>query len=322
MKKTLQHLAAGWLLATLAATAQAQAWPSKPIKYIVPFPPAGATDLMSRPLAEKLQERLRQPVVIENIGGAGGSIGVGRLAQAAPDGYTIGLGNSATHTITPHLLAKVPYDPSSSFTPISIINEYVNVLVVNPALPAADMAQFLALARSKPGGLSYASSGNGSSNHLSSELLASQARVKFNHVPYKGNGPALTDVAAGHADWMFGTISEVRPFVQAGRVRAIGISGLARDPQLPDVPPVRDTLPDFQVVGFMAVFAPAGLPPEVAQRLSSEVNAILRTPEMIERYAAGGMKATPSTPQDLAARVQRDLALWKRVIQDAGIKVE
>jgi tripartite-type tricarboxylate transporter receptor subunit TctC len=310
------------LLAAAVASPMAQTWPAQPIKYIVPFPPAGATDIISRPIAEQLQQRLKQPVVIENIGGAGGSIGMTRLAQAPADGYTIGLGNSATHTITPHLLAKVPYDPMADFTPVSLLNEYVNVLVVSPGLPAKDMKEFLALARSKPGSLSYGTAGNGSSNHLTSEMLASQAGVRFNHVPYKGNGPALSDVAAGHVDWMFGTISEVRPFVLAGKVRAIGISGKTRDPLLPDVPPVRDTLPDFEVVGFMGLFAPAKLPAPVLARLNAEINAILSTPEMVERLASQGMKARPSTPEELAARVKRDHALWKSVIAAAGIKPE
>lgn len=304
------------------AVAQAQTWPTQAIKYIVPFPPGGATDMMSRPLAEKLQQRLGQPVVIENIGGAGASIGSTRLAQARPDGYVIGLGNSASHTITPHLLAKAPYDPLKDFTPIAMINEYVNILVVNPALPAADMKEFLALARSKPGGLRYGSAGNGSSNHLTSEVLASQAGVKFTHVAYKGNGPAVTDVMAGHIDWMFGTVSEVLPLVQSGKLRALGTSGRSRDALLPAVPPVGDGVPGFEVVGFMAVFGPANMPPAVVQRLNAEITTILQTPEIVDRYAAGGMKATPSTPGQLADRVRRDHAMWKRVIDAAGIKAE
>ena len=318
----LKTLFAVLAVAVASSTCLAQNWPNQPVKYIVPFPPGGATDLISRPLADKLRERLGQPVVIENIGGAGGSIGVTRLAHAPADGYVIGLGNSATHTITPHLLASVPYDPSNDFTPISMLNEYVNVLVVSPGLPAKDMKEFLALAKSKPGGLSYGSAGNGSSNHLTSELLASQAGVRFTHVPYKGNSAALTDVAAGHVNWMFGTISEVRAFVQAGKVRALGTSGKTRDPLLPDVPPIRDSLPNFEMVGFMGLFGPAKLPPAIVARLNADVVAILSAPDMVERLAAQGMKATPSTPDELAARVKRDNALWKSVIAAAGIKPE
>lgn len=304
------------------AAAHAQTWPTHAVKYIVPFPPGGATDLMSRPLAEKLQQRLKQPIVIESIGGAGGSIGAARLAQAKADGYVIGLGNSASHTITPHLLAKPPYDPLRGFTPIAMINEYVNILVVNPALGVRDMKEFLALAGKKPGALRYGSAGNGSSNHLTAEVLASQAHVKFTHAPYKGNGPAITDVIAGHIDWMFGTISEVLPYVESGKLIALGTSGSSRDPLLPRVPPIADAVPNFQVTGFMAVFGPANMPATVVQRLNSEINTILKTPDIVERYASAGMKATPSSPQELATRVRTDYALWKRVMETAGIKAE
>lgn len=318
----LKKLFGAAAIAFMAASASAQEWPSQAIKYIVPFPPGGATDLMSRPLAEKLQQRLGQPVVIENIGGAGGSIGAARLSKSKADGYVIGLGNSASHTITPHLLAKPPYDASNDFTPISMLNEYVNILVVNPGLPVRDMKEFIALARSKPGGLTYGSAGKGSSNHLTSEVLAAQSGVKFTHVAYKGNSPALSDVMAGHIDWMFGTVSEVLPFVQAGKLRALGTSGRTRDALLPEVPPVADALPGFEVVGFMALFGPAGMPPEIVEKLNSEVTAILRSPEIVQRYTAAGMKAVPSTSKELAERVRRDKAMWKRVIDTAGLKAD
>lgn len=304
------------------ATAYAQDWPSRPIKYIVPFPPGGATDLISRPLAEKLQERLGQPVVVENIGGAGASIGVTRLKQAAPNGYTIGLGNSASHTITPHLLAKPTYDPLSDFTPIAMLTEYANVLVVSQQLPAKDMKEFLALSRSKPGGLTYGSAGNGSSNHLSAALMAQLAGLQFTHVPYKGNSAAISDVVAGHTDWMFATISEIRPFLQSGRLRALGISSRTRDSLMPEVAPIADTVAGFEVVGFMGLFAPAKLPPAIAARLTSEVNKILHSPDMVERFAAQGMRAHTSTPDELAARVKRDYAVWKSVLDAAGLKPE
>ena len=304
------------------ATVNAQNWPAQPIKYIVPFPPGGATDQISRPLAEKLQERLGQPVVVENIGGAGASIGVSRLKQAAPNGYTIGLGNSASHTITPHLLAKSPYDPLTDFTPIAMLTEYANVLVVSPQLPVKDMKEFLALSRSKAGGLTYGSAGSGSSNHLSSALMAQLAGLRYTHIPYKGSGPAIADVVAGHTDWMFATISEIRPFLQGGRLRALGISSRTRDSLMPELAPIADTVPGFEVVGFMGLFAPAKLPPAIAARLSSEVNKILTSPDMVERFTAQGMRARASTQEELAERVKRDYALWKSVMDSAGIKPE
>lgn len=310
------------VLVALASASLAQDWPSQPIKYIVPFPPGGATDIISRPLADKLRERLGQAVVIENIAGAGASIGVGRLKQAKADGYTIGLGNSASQTITPHLLAKVPYDPLTDFTPISMLTEYANVLVVSTQSPARDMKEFLALAKSKSTGLSYGSAGNGSSNHLSSALLAQSTGLKFTHVPYKGSSAAMTDLMGGQVDWMFATISEVKPFVLAGKMRALGISSKTRDALLPDVPPIADTVPGYEVVGFMGLFAPAKLPPAVTARLNSEVNAILKSPDMVERFAAQGMRARTSTPDELAARVKRDYATWKSLVTAAGIKAE
>lgn len=310
------------MLTAMASTAMAQDWPSQPIKYIVPFPPGGATDIISRPLADKLRERLGQAVVIENIGGAGASIGVGRLKQAKADGYTIGLGNSASQTITPHLLAKVPYDPLSDFTPISMLTEYANVLVVSTQSPVRDMKEFLALAKSKPNGLSYGSAGSGSSNHLSSALLGQATGLPFTHVPYKGSSAAMTDLMGGQVDWMFATISEIKPFVQAGKMRALGISSKTRDALLPDVPPIADTVPGYEVVGFMGLFAPAKLPPAITARLTSEVNAILKSPDMIERFAAQGMRARTSTPDELAARVRHDHAMWKAVVTAAGIKAE
>jgi tripartite-type tricarboxylate transporter receptor subunit TctC len=310
------------VLLTIACASAAQDWPSQPIKYIVPFPPGGATDIISRPLADKLRERLGQPVVVENIGGAGASIGTTRLKQAKPDGYTIGLGNSASHTITPHLLARSPYDPLTDFTPISMLTEYANVLVVSSQSPARDMKEFLALAKSKPGGLSYGSAGNGSSNHLSSALLAQSTGLQFTHVPYKGSNAAMTDLMGGQIDWMFATISEIRPFLQAGRLRALGISSKTRDALLPEVAPIAETVPGYEVLGFMGLFAPAKLPPSITARLNSEVNSILKSPEMVERFALQGMRARTSTPEELAARVKRDHALWKSLVSAAGIKPE
>ena len=305
-----------------SAALHAQPWPAKPIRYIVPFPAGGSTDLISRHLAEKLPSRLGTPVVIENLGGAGGAIGLARVMQAPADGYTIGLGNSATHTILPHLLIKVPFDASADFTPISLLAEYTNVLVVNTNLPARNLKEFLALAKSRPGVMTYASAGTGSSNRLTSELLAKQAGVRFTHVPYKGNAPALADVVGGHIDWMFATVSEVRAFVQAGRLRALGISGRTRDALLPDVPPLADTLRDFEVVGFMALFGPARLPAPIVERLNAEVKAILGAPDMLERLAALGMQARSSSPEELATRIRTDSALWKSVITAAGISPE
>ncbi|HEY9281095.1 MAG TPA: tripartite tricarboxylate transporter substrate binding protein [Eoetvoesiella sp.] len=306
----------------LLSAATAQTWPTHAITYIVPFQAGGSTDTLSRILSDKLKDRLGQPVIIENRGGVGGMIGVAHLASSAPDGYTIGLGNSASHTITPNIQTKVPYDPKADFTPISLLAEYANILVVNPRMPATDLKSFLKLAKERKGKLTYGSSGVGSSNHLSSELLASKAGVKFTHIPYKGNTQAMTDVVAGHVDWMFATASEVAPFVKSGQVRALGTSGLKPEALLPQVPPISQTLPGYEVIGFMALFAPANIPSTVANRLNKEVNAVLALPDIAEKYAAMGLKAVPSTQQQLAQRVAQDYDLWKNVIKEAGIKPE
>lgn len=309
--------------AMLRSPASAQdAWPSQPIKYIVPFPAGGSTDMISRVLADELRQRLGQPVVIENVGGAGASIGTTRLKQAKPDGYTIALGNSASHTITPHLLAKPPYDALTDFTPISILTDYANVLVVADAAPAKDMAQFLSWAKSKPGGLTYGSAGVGSSNHLSSALLGQMTKAEFTHVPYKGNSAALTDLMGGQTDWMFATVSEVSPFVSSGKLRALGISSSSRDALMPDIKPIAETVPGYEVIGFMGLFGPANLPQPIAARLNREVVDILRAPAIVERFVTQGMRPRTSTPAELDDRVKKDFATWKSVIQSADIKPE
>ena len=268
------------------------------------------------------QECLGKPVLVENIAGAGASIGTTRLKQARADGYTVALGNSASHTITPHLLAKPPYDPLTDFTPISLLTEYANVLVVASQSPAQGLKQFLALAKSKPGGLTYGSAGNGSSNHLGAALLGQMAQLNFTHVPYKGSGAAITDLMGGQTDWMFATISEIKPFLVSGKLRALGISSKLRDPLLPDVAPIAEQVPGYEVVGFMGLFAPANLPPAITARLNREVVDILRSPEMVERFAAQGMRARTSTPDELSARVKKDFATWKTVVERTGLKPE
>ncbi|GAA5236462.1 tripartite tricarboxylate transporter substrate binding protein [Verticiella sediminum] len=305
---------------TLAATAvAADTWPSRSIRYIVPFGAGGSTDTLSRVIAERLQQRLGQPVVIENIGGVGGSIGMARLSRAVPDGYTIGLGNTASHAITPVIQPVKPYDPIEGFTPITLLAEYHNVLVVNAALPAKDLSEFIALAQRSDTPLAYGSSGVGSSNHLTSELLARGAGANFTHIPYKGNNEAMTAVAAGHVDWMFATASEVQPFVAAGKVRALATSGQDTEPLLPDVPPIASVLPGFSVVGWMALFGPSHLPKAIADRINKEVVDILADPQVAARYEALGLRVVASTQAEATRRVAEDYESWKAVSEAAGV---
>lgn len=312
----------GAAMAGTSMRAFAQAWPAQPIKYIVPFPPGGATDVISRAVADKLREKLGQPIVIENVPGAGGAIGSARLKQAPADGYTIGFGNSATLTITPHLNKRPGYDPLVDFTPITMLTEYSNFLVVSSSSKVTNMKEFLALARSKARGLNYGSAGPGSSNHLSAALLASKAGLTMTHVPYKGNSAALSDLLAGQIDCMFAGLSEVMPFVQEKRLRVLGVTAKARDPLLPQVEPIAETVPGYEMTGFMGVFAPARLPAAIAARLTHDVQDVLRAPDLVERFAGQGLRVKSSSPEELAARVKRDHAMWKAVIAAAGITAE
>ena len=309
---TLTH-AAAW-----ADDAVASSWPDHALRFIVPFPPGGATDIISREVAAKLQESLGEPVVVENIGGASGSIGVGRLAKAKSDGYTIGLGNSGTFTMTPYL-QKVPYDARKDFTPISMLTEYSNVLVVGRKMKATSLTEFIKEAQSSSEGLTYGSAGNGSSNHMTGVLFGNATKLSFLHIPYKGNSPALLAVIGGQLDWMFATVSEIKPFLESGKLRVLGVSSMDSDPLLPGVSPISDTVPGFNVVGFMGLFGPANLPANTTTKLSNEVNRILKDPQVIEKFSLLGMRAKPSTPEELAARVDADGALWKKAIGEGHI---
>lgn len=293
-------------------------WPDHAIRFIVSFPPGGATDIISREVAARLQESMKQPVVVENIGGASGSIGVGRLAKAKNDGYTIGLGNSGTFTMTPYLQA-VPYDPRADFTPISMLTEYSNVLVVGKKMKANSLAEFFKEAQSSSQALTYGSAGNGSSNHMTGVLFGNATKLKFLHVPYKGNNPALLAVMGGELDWMFATISEIKPFLESGKLRALGVSSLEPDPLLPSVAPINHAVPGFNVIGFMGLFGPANIPADITSKLSNEVNQILTNRQVIEKFSRLGMRANPSTPEELTKRVDSDGAIWKKAIADGQV---
>jgi tripartite-type tricarboxylate transporter receptor subunit TctC len=304
------------------ALAQGASWPTRPIRYIVPFPPGGATDVISRPVAEAMREELGQPVIIENIGGAGGSIGVARIARAAPDGYTIGLGNTGAMTVNPSLSADTGYDPLHDFTPISLLTEYDNLLLVPAASPVQNLRELVALSHARPGGIAYASAGIGSSNHLSSEMLRSTTGAVMDHVPYRGSAQALLDLTAGRVAFMFDVFSTAIPTVRGGQTRVIATTGRARHPLLPEVPTIAETYPGFETVGWMAVFAPRGVPVAIRDRLNAAVLHALGRPELAARLAELGYAQRSSTPDELGARVARDLALWGGVIRAANIKSE
>src|SRR5437773_1916271 len=277
-------------LLLLVSTSVLGQYPSKPLKWIVPFPPGGPTDSFSRPVAAKLAELLGQPVVVENVAGAGASIGTDRVAKSAPDGYTVGLATTGTHAINPHLYgARLPYDALKDFTPLTLAVRYVNVLVINPHVPVNNVAELVAYAKANPGKVSFGSAGNGSSNHLSGEVLKYVSGAPMQHVPYKGSAPALTDVIAGNITGMFDILVTSLPQAKAGRVRALAVTSATRSPFAPDVPTMAESgVPGYSEAGsdlWFGIIAPAGLPAAVTAKLNEALIHAIRMPEMQQRLA-------------------------------------
>jgi tripartite-type tricarboxylate transporter receptor subunit TctC len=323
IQKLFQVLATAAFTLTAGAGALAQEnWPSRPIRFITPFAVGGPLDQASRVLAPKLAEALGQPVVIENISGGGSTVGIARLATSAPDGYTIAMGHVGSLSIGPHLYPKVGYDPLTSFAPITVLADYTNVMVVNANEPYKTVAEVLRAARDNPGKITYGSAGNGSSNHLSGALLASMAGVQMTHVPFRGTAPAMNELLAGRLTFMFDVLLNSMPQIQAGKLRALGVTNQTGLAQLPGVPPVSRTVPGYDVVGWVALLAPAGTPPRIVERLHAEVEKIMKMPDVIAAYGKVGFDARTSTPQELHALMKKDLELWGPVVKAAGAKAD
>ncbi len=312
-------LLASLLLSATACFAQSD-WPAKPIRMIAPFAAGGPTDHASRTLAPKLAEALGRPVVVENIVGAGSTLGTGRIAQADPDGYTIGLGHVGALAIAPAMYDKLPYDPLKGFTLISLVSDYVNILVVRADGPIRSVNELLALARSQPGKLTYGSAGIGSSNHLSGELLVSMAGVQLTHVPYKGSAPAMVDLIGGRLDFMFDVLLNSMPNVQSGKLRVLGVTGRNPLPALPGVPTVAEAVPGFEVLGWAGLVGPAGLPSAIVERLHAEIGRIMKMPDVIKSFASIGFDARTSTGSEFRELLIHDLKLWDPIIRSAGIR--
>ena len=315
-------------LACAAATfqpvsASAQAWPSKPIRLMVPFPPGGSTDIVARIVAQKLGERLGQSIVIENRGGGGGTIGTAQLAKAAPDGYSLGVASTSTHVVAPSVYAKLDYDPVKDFAPISLMAVSPYLLVVHPSLPAKTLTEFIALAKAQPGKFNYASAGIGSTTHLAMEMLKSAADIQVLHIPYNGNGPAGGAVMGGQVEALFGSLPSVLPHAKSGRVRALAVGTPIRSPSLPDVPTVAESgYPGFDASIWLAFVAPAGTPQPIIDRLNKEVVALVGTAEMREAIAKAGAEPISSTPAELATTIRDGVARYAQIIKAAGIKPE
>jgi len=316
--------AAAALLLSLSAGAQTvPAWPSKPIKWVVPFPPGGAMDVIARTLGEKAARDLGQAVVIENRPGAGGNIGADYVAKQPADGYTI-LITSIGMATNKALYPRLTYDPVRDFAPISLLAVVPNVLVVNAAKTAdRSVKEVVARAQKEPDKLTYASAGNGTSIHLAGEVFASMAGVQITHIPYKGSGPAVTDMLGGQVDLMFDSVTSARPHIQSGKLRALGVTTARRSSALPDVPTLAEAgVPGYEVSPWFAVFARAGTPPEVIARLNRVLNDAMKQPETLRKLEAVGAETIGSTPQELAAHLNRELDRWGQLIQQRNIRAD
>ena len=322
-----------WLLFVLAvcsalsaagAHAQTtQSYPNRPVRWIVPFAPAGPTDLMSRAVAEKISQRLGQPFVVDNRPGAGGNIGAEVVSKSAPDGYTLMIGHVGTHAINVTLYPKLAFDPVRDFTPITLIATLPLALVVHPSVQAKDAKELIALAKARPGQLNFASAGNGGPTHLTGELLKTSAGIDIVHVPYKGNAAALTDLIAGRVQMMFSNLLTSMPHVRAGKLRAIGISSPKRSPQAPDLPTIAESgLPGFSAVPWYGVLGPAALPRTIVMRLNAEIARAIGLPDMQERFVAQGIDLQSSTPEQFGALIKTEVVKWRKVVRDAGAKVD
>jgi len=317
-------LAAAACLAALLASApaQAQEYPSRPVKVIVPFSPGGAVDGPMRVIAQELGKRMGQQVVVENKPGAGATIGSEIVARAAPDGYTLLLA-SQTNAISASLYSKLAYDPIDDFAPISLIGEEPGVLVVNPALPVKTFQEFIAYVKERPGQVDYASSGNGSGQHLFAALLASSTGLKMNHIPYKGSGQATTDLLGGQVMVSIPGTAGMVGHIKAGKLRALAVTGAKRSPQLPDVPTVMESgVPGFEAYVWMGLLAPKGTPPAIIDRLHRELAAVLATTEVKTYMATAGIEIVGSTPAEFGRFFRAEKDLWAKVVRETGAKID
>ena len=303
--------------------AAAQSYPERAIRLIVPFPAGGTVDAIARTLARELAEALRQPVLVENRAGGAGSIGSEAVAKAAPDGYTLLMGTASTHGTNPAVQKSLPYDPVKDFAPVALVATTPYILVVNPSVPAATTAEFLALVREQPGKLNYGSYGNGSSNHLATELFRSITGADIVHVPYKGGAPAMTDLLAGQVQLMFDVFTTSSPHLRSGKLKLLGVGTVRRSALAPDTP----TLAEAGVVGFEAstffgVFAPAGTPRPIIGRLNGEINRALGAADVKERLSAAGADPGGGTPEQLGQLVAAEVAKWTRLVRDRNLRFD
>jgi tripartite-type tricarboxylate transporter receptor subunit TctC len=311
------------LLAVSATQARGEDFPSRPIRFVVPFPPGGVTDPVARMVAEKVAQRLGQPVVVDNRPGGGGNIGASLAKQAPADGYTVFLGHAGTHAVNPHLYASLPYDPVRDFVPITLMMVTAHVLVVPADSPAHSVAELVALAKASPAGLSFASQSVGSGGHLLGEMLMVRTGVTMQHVPYKGSAPALVDVMAGRVDLFFDALVTSVPQIKAGKLNALAVASPRRARVLPQVPTMAEAgYPGIELDFWFALFAPAGTPPAVVRKLHDAFAAALESPDVVKRFGDQGLEIVSSTPEALSALIRADSERLGHIVREAGVRVE
>jgi tripartite-type tricarboxylate transporter receptor subunit TctC len=305
----------------VAGASWAQAYPTKPIRFIAPFAAGGALDTLTRTIAARMQESWGQPVVVENRTGAGGNIGADLVAKAAPDGYTLVMGTIATHAINVSLYEKMPYDAVKDFAPVTIAASINNSLSVHPSVPAKNVAELIAYAKTNAGRLTFGSAGSGTSQHLAGELFKTMTGVDMVHIPYKGGAPAMVDLLAGQISMTFGDIPTALPHIRAGKLRSLAVTGAKRSPLLPDVPTIAEQgLAGFDVTAWFGVFTTAGTPRPVVNQLNAEIVRILNLPDVREKLIGIGMEPVTNSPDEFAAYVQSEIAKWARVVKASGAK--
>ena len=310
-------------LATIGNSAPAQdAYPSKPVRFIVPFPPGGGTDTVARAISQRLAESLGQQVVIDNRSGANAIIGTELGAKAAPDGYTLTFTLPAAVAVNPSLYPKLPYDPLRDFAPVTQLNVIALMLVAHPGMPANSIKELIALAKAKPGHITFASSGNGSAAHLAMELFKLMAGVDMTHIPYKGGGPALTDIIGGQVQLMSGPLIASLPYVKAGRLKALAVTTDKRVAGLPDVPAIAETVPGYESSIWHGVLVPAATPRPIVKRLHDEIVKILAVPEVKERFAREGAEPVGNTPEQFGAFIRLEIAKYAKLIKAAGLRAD
>jgi tripartite-type tricarboxylate transporter receptor subunit TctC len=318
-----RRTATALMLMFAVSGAMAQAYPTKPVRMIVPFPAGGATDIVGRLIAQKLAEGWGQQVIVDNRGGAGGTIGSDVAAKSPPDGYTMLLGTSSTHAVAPSLYSKLPYDPVRDFSPVTLAATATILLAVHPSVPAQNVKELIALAKRQPNALSFASSGNGGISHLIGEQFKSAAGIQMLHVPYKGDTPALVDLVGGQVHLMFGTAVSFLPYVSAGRLRALAVTNPKRSPIVPNVPTIAESgLPGFEALQWFGVFVPAGTPRDIVSRLHADIVKSLKLADVRERLISLGAEVVGNAPDQFAAFQKADSVKWAKIVKESGAKVD